>query len=180
MNADVALQNLLLARSALASCGVRPFIVDGTLLGAVREQGFIAHDRDVDVGVFRADMDRSTPTRIKQAMRAARFRHIRDFGALDRGYEMSFRRRGVKVDVFVYYDDADGRYHAAWKDGSPIRYRYWPFGLAPLVFHGSSFNAPDDPERFLRAKYGDDWRVPVIEWDWAWGPKNAGPWGQDA
>ena len=172
MNAAHALANLVAARDALTACGARPFLVDGTLLGAIREGDFIAHDRDTDMGCFIEDHVAG----MIPAMKRAGFRIGKRFGAPGRGLEYAFRRHAIKLDVFFYYSDEAGSFHAAWKNGQPIRYSYWPFGLAPVEFMGETFLAPDDPERFLATKYGPDWRTPVTDWDWAWGPANAGRW----
>lgn len=173
MNRHDALANLLDADRAVRSTGATPFLVDGTLLGAVREQNFIVHDRDIDLGVFMEEMNAEMVT---QAMTAAGFRLRKTYGRHDCGLELSFVSRAIKVDVFGYYLDAHGRYHAAWQAGEPIRYRYPAFALLPIAFRGHAFAAPEHPERFLEVKYGAAWRVPVTIWDWAWGPHNAEPW----
>jgi hypothetical protein len=172
MNAAHALANLVDARDALSTTGARPFIVDGTLLGAVREGGFIAHDTDVDLGCFIEDQ---SPEMIA-AMEWAGFTFRKQYGTASRGLEYSFRRHDIKLDLFFYYTDDRGRFHAAWKKRRPIRYRYPLFHLAPLEFMGETFMAPEDPETFLVAKYGPRWRTPVVDWDWAWGPANAERW----
>jgi len=173
MNATHALDNLRLVRDVLHRHGARPFLVDGTLLGAVREGRFIAHDTDVDTGCFIEDLR----PRLQCALTRAGFRLHRIYGTPARGYQLSLKRHKIKTDVFFYYRDPQGRYHAAWQKGQPIRYRYWDFGLAPIQFLGLRFLVPDDPERFLRTKYGEVWRTPQVEWDWAWGPANASAWG---
>jgi hypothetical protein len=172
VNSLSARKNLFAVAGALERAGIRAFLVDGTLLGAIREGDFIAHDRDVDLGVFAAEHVPEIPALIT----AAGIPHLRTYGTLERGLQYAFRARAVKVDLFFYYADAAGYFHAAWKDDQPIRYGYPPFSLAPLTFLGRPFLAPADPERFLRTKYGPDWRRPVKDWDWAWGPRNAVPW----
>jgi hypothetical protein len=107
---------------------------------------------------------------------SAGFRHTRTYGTPTRGLQYSFRRHGIKLDTFFYYEDGAEVYHAAWKDGTPIRYGYPTFTLAPITFLGVSMLAPEHPEQFLATKYGPEWRTPVTVWDWAWGPKNARAW----
>lgn len=158
--------------AALTAAGIRPFLVDGTLLGAVREGGFIAHDNDVDLGVFIEDYRPA----FRRIVEAAGLPLYKTYGTPDRGLQFSFKRDGIKVDTFFYYRDGGTVYHAAWLHGTPIRYDYPAFTLKPLVFLGQTFLAPADPETFLVAKYGPDWRTPVTTWDWAWGPKNARAW----
>lgn len=174
MNHAHAFANLVDARDALVSCGARPFLVDGTLLGCIRERDFIAHDLDVDLGCFIEDLDAPA---MCAAMAAAGFESWKSYGTPKRGFQLSFKRHAIKLDVFFYYLGAGlCRYHAAWLDGEPIRYTYPPFALDSAPFLGETFLVPEEPVRFLITKYGRDWRTPVTPWDWAWGPKNAGPW----
>jgi phosphorylcholine metabolism protein LicD len=51
------LATLIHTRDALSNLGVRMFLSDGTLLGAIREKDFIAHDTDIGVGVFAEDIE---------------------------------------------------------------------------------------------------------------------------
>lgn len=176
MNPVAAKQALFDSIDALSAVDATPFIADGTLLGAVRERRFLAHDLDIDLGLPVEQLALGP----SGAMERAGFFVSRVHGAPDRGYQLTFRRDDIKVDLFCYYADALGMYHAAWQKKTPIRYRYPQFTLAPYLFLGRRVLAPANPRRFLEIKYGPDWRTPVVKWDWAWGPKNAEPWGDDA
>jgi hypothetical protein len=159
--------------AALTRAHVRPFLVDGTLLGAIREGDLLAHDKDVDLGILIEDFTPGFP----KILQAAGFRHTRTFGTPEKGLEFAFRRNGIKLDTFFYYPDCETGelFHAAWLKDTPIRYGYPAFALVPQSFLGMPMLMPADPIAFLTAKYGD-WKTPVTEWDWAWGPKNAVPW----
>src|SRR5690606_11476815 len=79
VNPTSALDNLVSARDAILEAGANPFLVDGTLLGAVREGGFIAHDLDLDLGV---SIEQHTPD-IERRMGQAGFRLSKRRGELE-------------------------------------------------------------------------------------------------
>ncbi len=57
--------------------------------------------RNVSVGIFAADYDAE---RILLALTRAGFKLFRVFGAVDKmGFELSFKRRGVQVDLFTMF-----------------------------------------------------------------------------
>lgn len=172
MNKTHALFNLLDAQEVLSTISVSPFLVDGTLLGAIRENTFMDHDKDLDMGVF---IEEYVPE-IQTKMIDAGFTHHRTFGTPAKGLELAFKKHDIKLDIFFYYREPGTRFHAAWLRGRTLRYDYWDFGLKSLtLFGGHVFRVPDDPVRFLETKYGD-WKIPVKEWDWAFGPKNVRYW----
>lgn len=53
-----------------------------------------------------------------------------------------------------------------------VDYIYSIFELSTIEFLGENFNCPNDPEKFLECKYGLDWKVPKLEWDYAFSPLN--------
>ena len=84
-------------------------LVYGSLLGAVREKGFIPHDCDVDIALW-ADEDYSG---VWEDLRAAGFtqkRHILvDDGKF--GREETWRYHGIYVDFFFFMPDGHGGYY---------------------------------------------------------------------
>jgi hypothetical protein len=177
MDKAAALRVLAEARDLLAALGVRAWLTDGTLLGYHRERDFIGHDQDVDLGCAIAAYD----DRIIERFAGAGLECTNVFGRRDCGLELSFRKDGVSLDLFFFYEEGARRWHGAWRrtrDGrrkrrNLIKYYYDAFGLAEVEFKGERFLAPEDVERYVVTKYGEGWRTPVKGWDWAFGPANA-------
>jgi|GEM_PF-982231 len=172
---QVVVENLLDARSILDSLGISFWLTDGTLLGYFREGDFIEHDRDVDLGL----MIESYSEDIVPAFRERGFEVKYVLGEKKRGLELSFVRNRVNVDLFFFYREGDRIWHAGWegidkgRKRNLIKYYYEPFDLREIEFYGARFNVPADTLKYVETKYGESWRTPIRDWDWAMGPANA-------
>lgn len=147
---------------ALGNAGVAAFPAYGTLLGAVRQGGFIAHDTDADVA-YVSDLDHP----VDIARESFRLQRVLE----DHGHETTRHSAGgFKVQVRA----ADGTvrgldvFAGALVDGhlmlmgelyTPYE-RSWLLPLRTVELEGRSFPAPADPERLLATIYGESWRVP--------------------
>lgn len=176
-----AKENLEDAVSILNQCLLTNFLVDGTLLGAIREKDFIKHDTDVDLGVMMKEWDLSVFSRVVKEMMQKGFILYHSFGIFGKHFEVSWYRSGIKVDFFFYYYEGNKiRFNAFLNGGRDlpkdiITYEYDAQNfnvLAEITFKGSVYKIPSFPEEVLKQKYGDQWRIPQVKWDWAYGPKN--------
>ena len=162
----------------LDASGHRCWLTDGTLLGLYRDGDFIAHDVDIDLGFPIEGFDFDLTERFV----AAGWSLHSICGRISAGLEVSFEKDGTKLDVFVFYREADTVWHGAWLDDRQvkgqrrlIRYVYPRFELERATYLGRDFSVPACQETYVRTKYGDDWRTPVADWDWAYSPANARP-----
>ena len=177
INKDHALRNLVEAREILDKLGIRYWLTDGTLLGFFRNSDFIDHDEDLDMGADIASYNE----RMILDFTDSGWKLANIYGKRDCGLEISFKKRKIKLDIFFFYKENGKMWHGAWrkykKDGTTkrnlIKYSYDSFGIKTAVFKGETFNIPENPEKFVVTKYGKNWRTPVKQWDWEFGPSNA-------
>lgn len=168
MDKKTALPVLTEAYQLLLSIGVESWLTDGTLLGFYREGDFIGHDGDVDLGVNAKSWKES----ILPLMKSNGFEVIRIEGIVENGLEYSFKKNGVSIDFFFFYERDDQIWHSAWLKGIQLKFAYPKFNTKPVEFLGESFRAPENEEEYLRIKYGKEWNIPQAKWHWAFSPKN--------
>ena len=147
---------------ALRDAGVDAFPAYGTLLGAVREQDFIGHDSDVDLGY----VSRHThPVDVvRESFRLQRDLQERGFD-VDRYSAAAFKVDVVEADGGVRGLDVFGGYfqggslYLMGEIGTPFR-EDWIFPLGTCTLAGRTLPAPARPEKLLEATYGPSWKVP--------------------
>lgn len=181
MNNQHALENLIDTRDCLNELKLRYFLIDGTLLGLVRENDFIGHDLDVDMGVYMEDWSITDYTKLEELMNEKGLELHHAFGIFGKHFELSFKRNNIKIDLFFYNKKGNKRRFNAFLNGGRtlpddiLTYEYEADlieNLKETEFKGEKFMIPAEPEKVLVAKYGKDWKTPVTNWRWDFDPKN--------
>lgn len=155
-------------RDFAEACGearMDPFLMWGTLLGCVREGGFLKHDTDIDVGILAPDWPKRRS--LIEAMRR------RGHGLVfSRNYKMRFLGRDLlaHLDVDVFFPWEGKMICFDIQESNKLVGAWFPLdafdNFRSLTFSGIRVSIPDPPERVLETVYGD-WRTPVKEYDWS-------------
>jgi hypothetical protein len=169
---------LLLTFDQILSKGGVPYsLAFGTLLGAVREKGFIKHDLDIDVALW-SDTDAKYVNKILEEGGFEKISEIVvDGGKAAR--EETYQYMGVNIDLFYFYPS---KY-----DGLLSTCIFYPFkdcvtwkesindhgGVLPLCvylpmdkdveyvqFESIKLPVTKSALRFVETRYGENWRIP--------------------
>ena len=144
------------------------FVMYGSLLGAVREGGFIGHDDDFDAAVI---VDATTGPEAIEALKKLAFMLI------DAGYDVEGRRSAVhvhhrddpaiRIDIFHLYFDAQGVLAFAFgvAGTSDVLKEQWQ-GVVETRFGPGSVLVPVNGEAMVETIYGAGWRIPTPGFNW--------------
>lgn len=149
LDRKTAARNLLDVHRLLSKTNIRWGLFFGTLLGAIREGNFIAHDEDTDIFILKEDAEAfytELPKLLDLGFSIARhdnqlFSLIRDGDYIDFYF---LRRKGQ------YRRVGDYKFPGAVFQ-SPEK----------VFFLGQRFPAPQNPEELLVEWYGSNWRQPL-------------------
>lgn len=156
-------------------------ITFGTLLGAMREKGFIGHDLDIDVTVWNDQYSEQ----IASALKSAGFELVHAFRVEDGsiGREETYMCEGVAIDIFYIHDDG-GKYPYycvfAPIDGCPtfnqsmrthgrIKARRMDIPMIKererVPFESIELYAPTNAHEILSFIYGENYMIPDPTWE---------------
>jgi GR25 family glycosyltransferase involved in LPS biosynthesis len=149
------------------------FLACGTALGAYRENKFIEHDEDIDLGIFAENYNKNIEDKILK-----KFKLKSRLGSIESGYEINFTHpeTNVDIDIFLHYRSPEGE-AGGTHEGEPYiwcpsffnlcdkaknkmcRWKYNFEDVSPHSFMGREFNLPKPIEQYLKDSYGD-WEHP--------------------
>jgi len=147
--------------------GLDAFLMYGSLLGAVREGGYIGHDSDFDAGYLSTRSDPREAAAEYQEIALALVRHGFHVEAHPASLHVHDRGSEERIELFhTFFDTQDvlripfgitGRSMVTRNDWQGVREVEWPGGKALL---------PVNAEQLAEHIYGEDWRVPKQGFVW--------------
>lgn len=142
----------------------------GTLLGVIRENGFIKYDDDLDYGI-RINSEEDWIT-LKNALEKNKFKLLKYYTVNNQIRELTFCYKSIHVDFFretinennksyleAFYRIREKHYNN--REYSIIRINIQPADtFKEIIINDSHFFVPDNYESYLEANYGKEWRIP--------------------
>jgi hypothetical protein len=151
-NRETYEKNLLDFKLILDKYNVRFCLAFGTLLGAIRGDGFIEGDTDTDLLVAEEENERLSEAICSQEFRDAGFKVIRTI--YDELITVSRNDAYIDVSVFSKKPDSDD---LTTLNRHTIK-EYMVREAQKITFLGQEFLIPKDVESYLTDKYGD-WKT---------------------
>lgn len=151
------------------------FAAYGTLLGFVRENGFLKHDDDIDLGIMPGEW---TPVRVLKTLLEEEegFSYVFGFKYNNRLTEFKLQYGGIPIDFFFYQDDGKQFFAGSYHYFPEVQYPATNAnsaqrvceprieGLTKIRVYDIDFPVPANTEYVLEKLYGN-WRVPDTKWD---------------
>lgn len=156
------------------------YLAFGSMLGAVREHGFIKHDLDLDVFMWAKDYSNGLKNILEGYGFKLKHSFLVDNGNL--GREDTYSKYGVSIDIFYIYPAIDSYPYTCdfrafpgfvtWSNsqeragGVQARRIEIPVSVESVQvdFEGVKVNIPENYDEFLRFRYGDDYMIPNPRW----------------
>ena len=167
MNTEAATKTFLEIKNVLDGLGIKFWLNDGTLLGAIREKGFIPWDKDIDLRISAEDQS----PRICEEFIKAGFvcRPTIIYHDLISTYVV--RKRRIKADIALnhYYEPADLNISLSARPTleNAVHPAKFCRGDRFVPFLGTEVRVPNPPEEALSWIYGWDWKTHVKDKSYA-------------
>ena len=133
---------------------LRFFLIDGVLLGAIREENFIKWDWDVELAIFEEEV-MPNATKLLNALFDSGF-EILNVNPFSSFFKINIKKRGTKFSLVGLKKSRN-----KWRYRSHFRYPLYLFDNAKHVkFLGKNYLAPFPAEEMLTCIYGQ-WEAPL-------------------
>ena len=151
INIEIERENLKLLFEIFSELEIEFVLMYGTLLGAIRDNGFIEHDEDVDIALEIRYFDRFKKSLFK--LRDKGFELIR---IDDRGFA-SIMKNGEYIDLY-FFTEINDNYSVCCGN-----YIFSEFLKNKIEYslYGQNYKIPALFEKFFLVEYGEDWNVPI-------------------
>ena len=159
------------------------FLMDGSLLGAVRQGSFAGRPKDIDFGIKEDKFPKLLDAIPLLKKIGAKF--VRERFYKNKLTRLQIEFPGMLVDIGIYRkknvegkemwgNEDETKWIEKTERGSGQKFDSLTFpmdNLIPIKVYGREFLAPPNPEIYLEKKFGKNWRIPDKK-QFYWNKKN--------
>ena len=165
MGRDALFKNLVEVHQVLDKHNIRHWLSHGTILGAYRDNNFIAWDDDADLGMDFSQRGDMGPVLAELADRGFYIPPCDPAKPISKDnapyYDMVAIRDGEKIEGWFFEKFGDHYIYDKPRAGNSLKHhtKYYD-ELGTFNFRGVEFNIPNHIEDYLVMMYGETWRIP--------------------
>lgn len=154
MDRSIAKENIILLKEIFDKHDMKYWLCFGTLLGAIRDNDFIEHDVDTDIGIELSQLNKLEVS-LSDFDRYG-FEIIRVTSDLSM---ISLLRENEYIDIYLFRK-VNNDENMSWRcNGYVVKDDYFS-ELENIHFLGEQFCAPMNYIKYLEEVYGEDWKTP--------------------
>lgn len=160
------------------SISLNYFVDFGTLLGFVRENGFMSHDLDLDIGVFATDEEKLALYAVLQRSGYILYRnYILGNKIVEQSYHYTDKKKNIIIKFDINFYENTKNESKTWlfyylkKNKLKPRYRHVVEmsysrieDISYINVQGNNIPVPSNYEKLLEEKYGQTWKTPDSNW----------------
>ncbi len=161
MNDKAAKESLLEVKEVLNELKIKFWLTWGTLLGAVRDKGFIPWDTHIDLKMLAKDWNPS----LSENFRVEGFRSEGWAKYQNKLPAVNLIKRDVKIELALEYYYSPGDFYLTCipspcyiRTVTPAKFYQGDYFID---FLGKQFRVPNPPEEYLDRVFGKNWKTPI-------------------
>ena len=156
----LAKEALLSLNEILTKNKITFFLIFGTALGAIRENDFLEHDTDIDIGIFIEDKEKLINA-VEILIKEKSFRILK-ISYIEESITLVYKNIIIDIGLFKleknYYI-----YNNFYENKFP---RKFLDKLERVILFNKEFFVPSPVHKYLVHQYGKNWEVPIQEWNY--------------